>query len=110
MFFVESLSSLGHRHPMVGSEGGNTGWGAQGDRIAIRRNVDLRARGLRNAALCIARTLQTHGAYLGDNSGTETKLKGVQTTPTYDPYAGTNLRPNCLHRLTWDDFVVLKRP
>ena len=111
MFFVETLSTEGFRHPMVGAEHDKHGWGAQGDRIAIRPGLHLRRdRGLTDAALCVARTLQTHGAYIGDNSGGETKLKGVQTTPTYHPYAGTNLSPDCLDALTWDDFVVLTRP
>ena len=108
-FFVETLTSAGHVHPMVGSEGDKVGWGAEGDRIAIRSTLDLKARGLTDAALVIARTLQTHGAYLGDNSGSSTMLKGVQTTPTYNPYAGTNMKADCLKALTWDDFVVLKR-
>jgi hypothetical protein len=109
VFFVETLTSAGHHHPMVGSESGKYGWGAEGDRIAIKPNVDLRARGLTDAALVIARTLQTHGAYLGDNSGSSTMLKGVQTTSTYNPYSGTNMKVDCLKALTWDDFVVLKR-
>ncbi len=108
-FFVETLTSAGFCHPMVGSEGDKVGWGAEGERIAIRPNVDLQARGLTDAALVIARTLQTHGAYLGDNSGSSTMLKGVQTTSTYNPYAGTNMRVDCLKLLTWDDFEVIKR-
>lgn len=109
MFLCETLTSEGHVHPMVGSEGAKSGWGAEGDRVAIRSSVDLRARGLTDAALAIARTLQTHGAYSGDNSGSATMLKGVQTTSTYNPYAGTNMNIACLKALTWDDFVVLKR-
>ena len=108
-FFVETLTSAGFLHPMVGTESGKVGWGAEGDRIAIRPTVDLRARGLTDAALVIARTLQTHGAYLGDNSGSSTMLKGVQTTSTYNPYSGTNMSPDCLKALTWDDFAVLQR-
>ena len=108
-FFVETLTTAGTQHPMVGCESGKYGWGAEGERIAIRSNLDLRARGLTDAALVIARTLQTHGAYLGDNSGSSTMLKGVQTTSTYNPYAGTNMKVDCLKLLTWDDFVVLER-
>lgn len=108
-FFVETLTTAGQAHPMVGYESGKYGWGAEGDRIAIRPTVNLRERGLTDAALTIARTLRTHGAYLGDNSGSSTMLKGVQTAPGYNPYAGTNLAVDCLKGLTWDDFVVLKR-
>ena len=109
-FFVETRTRAGFCHPMVGNESGKRGWGAEGDRIAIKRSVDLRARGLRGAALVVARTLQTHGFYIGDNSGSATMLKGVQTTRTYNPYAGTNMSADCLRKLTWNDFVVLERP
>ena len=108
-FFVETLTTAGFCHPMIGTESDKHGWGAEGDRIAIKPDVDLKARGLTDAALAIARTLQTHGAYLGDNSGSSTMLKGVQTTSTYNPYDGTNMRVDCLKALTWDDFHVLKR-
>jgi hypothetical protein len=110
MFFVETRTAAGFCHPMVGTESDKNGWGAEGDRIAIKPNIDLKARGLNGAALAIARTLQTHGAYLGDNSGSATMLKGVQTTSTYNPYDGTNMSPDCLEGLTWEDFRVLRRP
>jgi hypothetical protein len=108
-FFVETLSTAGFKHPMVGAESSKYGWGAEGDRIAIRPDLDLVARGFKDAALVVARTLQTHGAYLGDNSGSGTMLKGAQATATYNPYAGTNLTADSLKGLTWDDFVVIAR-
>ena len=109
MFFVETRTASGYCHPMVGDEGGKHGWGAEGDRIAIRPGLDLRRRGLTGGALVVARTLQTHGAYLGDNSGSSSMLKGAQSTSRYKPYAGTNIGPDCLKGLTWDDFVVIRR-
>ena len=109
MFFVETRTAAGFHHPMVGEESGKHGWGAEGDRIAIRPELDLRRRGLTGGALVVARTLQTHGAYLGDNSGSSTMLKGAQGTARYNPYAGTNIGPDCLKGLTWDDFVVIRR-
>jgi hypothetical protein len=108
MFLVETLSTAGFRHPMVGAESSKYGWGAEGDRIALRADLDLKARGLTDAALVVARTLQQHGAYIGDNSGSGSTLKGAQATATYSPYAGTNLTRDCLKgKITWDDFVVI---
>lgn len=100
---------LGFKHPMVGCEKRHTeGWGAQGERLAIRPDVNLTSRGLTDGALVIARTLQEHGAYIGDNSGSSTTLKGAQSTSTYQPYANTNVTADCLKgKITWDDFVVL---
>jgi hypothetical protein len=99
----------GYVHPMVGCEQRHIdGWGAEGERIAIRPDLDLKSRGLTDAALVVARTLQQHGAYIGDNSGSGSTLKGAQSTATYKPYAGTNLTRDCLKgKITWDDFVVI---
>lgn len=109
-FFVETKTADGACHPMVGSEGDKVGFGAEGERVAIRANVDLKARGLTGAALVIARTLQEHGAYLGDNSGSSTQLKGPQCSPGYNPWAGTNMDVDCLKgKITWDDFYVLPK-
>lgn len=108
LFLVETRTTDGFRNPMVGRESNKDGFGAEGERIAIRADVDLVGRGLTGAALAVARTLQTHGAYIGDNSGSSTMLKGAQGTSTYNPYSGTNLSRDCLKALTWDDFVVLR--
>ena len=110
MFLVETRTADGYCHPMVGCEGNKYGWGAEGERVAIRADLDLQARGFTDAALVVARTLQQNGAYIGDNSGSSTMLKGEQQTSTYTPYAGTNFGRDCLKLLTWDDFVVIKRP
>ena len=107
-FFVETRSADGFRHPMVGAENSKVGFGAEGERLAISPSVDLTKRGLSPAGLVLARTLQQHGMYLGDNSGSFTKLKGAQSTSTYDPYGGA-LNADSLKRITWDDFVVLER-
>jgi hypothetical protein len=90
---------------MTGAESGNVGFGAEGERIAIRADVDLVGRGLTGGALVLARTLQTHGAYIGDNSGSSTQLKGQS-----GGYPGTNVTTDCLKgKVTWDDFVVLPK-
>lgn len=108
LFMVETDSSAGHRHPMVGSESGNSGWGAEGQRIAIDPSVDLSTRGLSPGALVIARTLQRYGAYIGDNAGGPTSLKAEQENTTHAVWGGT-LTPESLRGITWDDFVVLTR-
>ncbi len=106
LFMVETDSSAGHRHPMVGSESGNSGWGAEGQRIAIDPAVDLTTRGLSPEALVIARTLQRYGAYIGDNAGGPTSLKAEQENGVRDVWGG-RLKADSLSGITWDDFVVL---
>ncbi len=109
LFFVETNEDDGCVHPMVGYETGpeKQGWGAEGERLAIRADVDLIARGLTGEAWALARTLQTHGCYIGDNSGSSSQLKGEQASKTYLPYAGTNITPDCLKPLNWTDWEVL---
>lgn len=105
IFFVETngLASPCFVHPMVGCEGDQRGWGAEGTRIGIDRSIDLKARGLTGAALAIAQTLQDNGGYLGDNSGSVTQLK---VGPPED-YTGTNLATNVFSgKISWKDFVV----
>ena len=104
LFFVETNTADGVVHPMTGAEGDKAGWGAEGERIRIRPDVNLEARGLTGAALVIARTLQEHGAYIGDNSGSSTQIKASQ--PQH--YTGTNLTTDALRgKLTWADFEVI---
>ena len=106
LFFVETKSADGEVHPMTGSEGGNDGFGAQGERIRIKPSVDLKARGLTGAALAIARTMQENGAYIGDNSGSSTQIKASQP----HNYTGTNVTTNALKgKVFWNDFEVVQR-
>lgn len=106
MFLVETRSSDGFRHPMVGCESGKNGFGAEGERIAIHPSVDLSARGLSPAGLVVARTLQNYGCYFGDNSGSSSALKAEQESPTH-PVWNRSLGRDSLAGLRWDDFVVL---
>ena len=107
MFLVETRSSDGYRHPMVGCESGKYGFGAEGERIAIDPAVNLTTRGLSPAGLVIARTLQRYGCYIGDNAGKESTLKAEQETPTHPVWNG-RLTQDSLAGLRWDDFVVLR--
>jgi hypothetical protein len=86
---------------MVGAESGKSGFGAEGMRIRIKPNVDLAARGCSPAGLAVARTLQHHGAYLGDNSGSSSGLKAEQ--------GSSALTRDALKCVTWDDFVFVQR-
>ena len=106
LFLVETSSADGVRHPMVGAESGKAGFGAEGQRLAVRPDLDLTTRKLSPAALVIARTLQNRGCYIGDNAGTASTLKAEQETEDH-PVWGRLLHQDSLRHLTWDDFVVL---
>ena len=105
LFLVETNTADGVRSPMVGTESGKYGWGAEGERIRLKASVDLKARGLTGAALAVARTLQQNGAYIGDNSGSSTQIKASQASA----YTGTNMATDILQgKISWDDFEVVK--
>jgi hypothetical protein len=108
MFLCETKSSDGFCHPMVGAEGSKYGWGAEGQRVAIAPSVNLTTRGLSPAGLVVARTLQEHGAYIGDNSGSGSTLKAEQSSSTRDVWQGL-LTQTSLKGITWNDFVALPK-
>jgi hypothetical protein len=109
MFMCETNKADGHCHPMVGEES-QSGWGAEGERIFIRKSVDLTTRNLSPFGLVIARTLQEHGCYLGDNAGGESTLKAAQTSSVSNPWAGLTVSDKVLlGKVTWADFDVASR-
>ena len=108
LFLVETRSRDGFRHPMVGEESDKHGFGAQGERLAIAAGVDLTKRRLSPEALVVARTLQRHGCYIGDNAGSGSALKAQQENSSRPVWDG-RLRRDSLRGITWDDFVVLGR-
>jgi hypothetical protein len=105
LFWVETGTVDGFVHPMVGAENDKLGWGPEGIRIRIKPSVDLTKRGLSPGGLAVARTLQTHGAYLGDNSGSGSALKAEQDHGQW----GSLLGRDSLRGLTWDDFEFVQR-
>jgi hypothetical protein len=107
LFLVETDTSAGHVSPMVGHESDKYGFGAEGTRIAIDPSIDLSKRGLSPAGLAVARTLQTRGAYIGDNSGSQTALKAEQETSA-QPVWDNRLREDDLEGVSWRDFVVIR--
>lgn len=109
LFLCETRTSSGHCHPMVATEQGRRGWGAEGVRIALSPRVDVERRGLNGAGRVIARTLQNHGAYIGDNAGRASTLKAEQASRSRDPWRNIGLGEHVLKGISWDDFVVLPR-
>jgi hypothetical protein len=107
LFLVETKSRAGFRQPMVGQENGESGFGAEGERLAIASGIDLTERGLSPEGLVIARTLQRRGCYIGDNSGSASALKAQQENRRRPLWRG-RLKADSLHGIGWDDFVVLR--
>jgi hypothetical protein len=105
MFWAETSTAAGFAFPMVGTESSKYGWGAEGMRIRIKPSVDLTTRGLTPGGLVIARTLQRYGAYLGDNSGSDTSLKVEQDFGQWRNL----LTQDALKGLTWNDFEFVDR-
>jgi hypothetical protein len=109
LFMVETRTADGYRHPMVKCEGRMHGFGAEGERIALRKDIVLRKRGLSPAGLVIARTLRDYGCYFGDNAGSASALKAEQENGKRHIWHG-DLKHDSLGGLTWADFVVVARP
>lgn len=94
-------------HPMVGDEGHTGGFCPEGQRMIIDPSIDLTTRGLSPTGLAIARTLQDHGLYIGDTSGSESALKAEQENSGHPVWNGT-LPSNVLQGITWNDFLVIQ--
>jgi hypothetical protein len=109
MFMVETNARDSFCHPMVGCEA-QSGWGAEGERIFIRPDVDLTARKLSPFGLVIARTLQQNGCYLGDNAGGPSTLKAEGTSLAHNPWTNLTVDTYALdHKITWADFAVAQK-
>jgi len=109
LFFVETKSTAGYTHPMVGTESGKYGWGGEGWRLAIAPGIDIEKRtGCTPEAKVIARTLQRYGTYIGNNSGSESALKAEQESSTHPVWGGTLQADELSGCITWNDFVVIK--
>lgn len=103
VFWVETDTAAGFAHPMVGAESGKAGAGAEGQRFRIKPGIDLSSRpGCGPVGLAIARTLQQHGAYLGDNSGSGSGIKTEQNADF--PGLTADSLQGCM---TWDDIEFL---
>lgn len=106
LFWVETNSAAGVKFPMVGAESGQSGWGAEGQRVAIDPNLNLDTRNCSPVAKVIALTLQRHGAYIGDNAGSGTSIKLEQETPTHPVWGPSVTADELAGCVTWADFVA----
>lgn len=100
MFWLETDSSAGFFSPMVGAEGGNSGFGAEGERIRVKPNWTPPST-CSAAGKVIAKTLQKYGAYLGDNAGGGSGIKAEQGS------TALHIRElsGCI---TWDDMEFVQ--
>jgi hypothetical protein len=110
IFWPETDSSLGSLLPMVGDEGGKSGWGAEGQRIGIDPSINLADRNCTPYARAIALTLQRHGAYLGDNSGGAAAFKMEQDTSAHPVWGASIQRSELSGCVSWPDFVAYSTP
>jgi hypothetical protein len=107
VFWIETDSAAGFAHPMIAAESGKNGVGAEGQRFRIKSGINLASRPgcdpkTNPVGLAIARTLQQHGAYLGDNSGSGSGIKTEQNA-NYPGLDQDSLK-GCM---TWDDIEFL---
>jgi hypothetical protein len=107
VFWVETDTAAGFAHPMVGAESGKAGVGAEGQRFRIKPGINLATRPgcdprTNPVGLAIARTLQQHGGYLGDNSGSGSGIKTEQNADF--PGLTADSLEGCM---TWDDVEFL---
>lgn len=109
IFLVETQSNDGHCHPMTGHESGQNGWGAEGERIILNPGLDVTSRLSTPFGIAVARTLQEHGMYIGDNAGRSSALKAAQHNTVQNQWNGLVVSQQALKGLTWDDFSVVPK-
>lgn len=94
---METNTAAGVGALMAGAESGKSGVAAEGQLWSLAADWSAPA-GCTGAALVVARTLQVHGAYWGDNSGSDSVFKTEE--------GSTLLQPDSLGAcFTWDDVV-----
>lgn len=109
MFQWLTDETAGFCHPMTDYEQKGIGFGAEGERIRIAPGINLAARGMSSFGLAIARTLQQHGCYIGDNAGNLSALKASQLGGGINPWTGLSVSEDALVGITWDDFEVVQK-
>lgn len=111
IFLMETDDAAGFCHPMVDFEGDNHGFGAEGERLRIKPSVNVASRGLSPFGLAIARTLQQHGMYIGDNAGSYSGLKAAQISGGQNPWSaqGITVSQDALKGIVWADFEVIEK-
>lgn len=107
-FCAETRSSDGHCHPMTGHESSKNGFGAEGERMIIRPDINIEARTMSAAGKVLARTLQRYGMIIGDNAGGQGTLKAEVESKTHPVWNGL-LTQKSLQGITWADFACVQR-
>jgi hypothetical protein len=79
MFSVGTNSAMGVYPPMLNAENGQSGYGAEGERIALKPTWKPPST-CTGAPLVVARTLQVYGVYIGNNSGSGSGIKVQQNS------------------------------
>lgn len=109
VFFIETNSSAGFQSPMIGAESGQAGCGGSAHPTICAEGQFVRIKPTKvfpstcsGAALVLARTLQIHGAFLGDNSGSGSGFKAEQGTTVLT----TNSLSPCM---TLDDLQIMPK-
>jgi hypothetical protein len=102
-FFWPETDSSGCLFPMAGCEGGNAGWGFEGQRVALDPTLDIVDRaGCDDSDDVLVRTLQQNGGYIGDNAGGTSWVIKAEQGATF-----TGLTQNGLSGcVTSNDFVA----
>jgi hypothetical protein len=106
-----NTTKCSHVFPMVGDECGTSVADAppEGTRIRIKRSVDVTKLGLSPSAMVIARTLQTYGAVIGDQSGGPVTLKVENTVAEGKGFLWSGvLSASSLAAIPLDDFEVIQ--
>jgi hypothetical protein len=92
--------------PMANYESDKGGIVPEGMQLRVKRSIDLSRRfRTGSAAMIIATAIQRYGLYVGDNSGSGSRLK-VQRS---NAWPSLGLKVDSLSPLTWDDYEFVQR-
>ncbi|MBA2560852.1 MAG: hypothetical protein H0V07_13395 [Propionibacteriales bacterium] len=92
--------------PMYGYESGKGGVVPEGMQLRVKRSVDLAMRFTPGSGpYVIAKAFQDYGLYVGDNSGSGSRVKVERSSA----WANLNVDANCLSKLLWDDYEFIQR-
>jgi hypothetical protein len=98
-------------YPAVGHETGRGGTlTCEGLILRIRSRIDLKARGLSQGCLEIARALRTYGAVVGDTGGVAMEIKLANLAGRPQSWADLGVSADCFRgKIDLSDFEVIRR-